>query len=486
MQPAMHREESIGWLETAALGLLAAYCGVGCATFEPPSLSAVDVDASSPLSGLAHVPEETAIEFGAALTMDVIGDAEWEIDTSDPATIRDPDGNDVDRSFVETAQVGSGPMLVILAVESLQIDEGVGLRVTGARPLVVFASDDITVNGTIDANARLDQPGPNGGGPGEGPPNAPGSVGGSGNNGTGNTADRRDGGGGGGAFGSAGGTGGNGCDSSNNCIGGGPGGIANDDSGLSILSGGSGGGNGAASETSGCATVNPGGAGGGAVQLSSESVITVGSMGGIHTGGGGGMGGSNVDTPCAGGGGGGGSGGAIYLQAPRITMGGTLAANGGGGGGAGEDDGIEHFVPGADAAMNGDEVLGGGRPLDIGDLMPDEGIGGDGRVGAIAPRETGQDSVGNGGGGGGGLGPHRDRYGCWRFRWCGWNMHSAVHVTAPRMHVPRSRLCSGHGRRDEKLAIAVWRAAGARWWACPDAGDRAARYCPAPGRPRCR
>ena len=175
-------------------------CGIvgtiaGCG-FDPPSLPEADpgppdasppeIDAPSPmLLGLAHVPEGTEIEFGAALTMDVIGDAEWEIDTSDPATIRDPDGNDVDRSFVETAQVGSGPMLVILAVESLQIDQGVSLRVTGARPLVVFASGDITVNGTIDANARLDQPGPNGGGPGSGPPNAPGGVGGSGNNGTG-------------------------------------------------------------------------------------------------------------------------------------------------------------------------------------------------------------------------------------------------------------------------------------------------------------
>jgi len=71
-----------------------------------------------------------------------------------------------------------------------------------------------------------------------------------------------------------------------------------------------------------------GGAGGGAIQIVSSTRITLGGEGLINAGGGGGVDGNQA---------GGGSGGAILLEAPVVTIGGTLAANGGGGGPNGQN-----------------------------------------------------------------------------------------------------------------------------------------------------
>jgi hypothetical protein len=68
---------------------------------------------------------------------------------------------------------------------------------------------------------------------------------------------------------------------------------------------------------------SPGG-GGGALQISSRTRITVTSAGIIDAGGGGAYGGKS--------GAGGGSGGALVLEAPQVSVDGTVAANGGGGG----------------------------------------------------------------------------------------------------------------------------------------------------------
>jgi len=66
------------------------------------------------------------------------------------------------------------------------------------------------------------------------------------------------------------------------------------------------------------------GGGGGALQVSSRTHITVTSAGIIDAGGGGADGGKS--------GAGGGAGGALVLEAPQVSVDGTLAANGGGGG----------------------------------------------------------------------------------------------------------------------------------------------------------
>jgi hypothetical protein len=71
----------------------------------------------------------------------------------------------------------------------------------------------------------------------------------------------------------------------------------------------------------------PGGAGGGALQISSLVSVTVTATGAITAPGGGGA------NTVSGGGTGGGAGGGILLEAPLVTVQGTLAANGGGGGG---------------------------------------------------------------------------------------------------------------------------------------------------------
>jgi hypothetical protein len=94
-----------------------------------------------------------------------------------------------------------------------------------------------------------------------------------------------------------------------------------------------------------------GGKGGGAIEIVSSVSITVGPVGVVQAGGGG------AGPGFAGGGG---AGGAILLEAPRVTVQGTLAANGGGGGGDG--DPAEDGRPNATAAsggLNGTTVVGG-------------------------------------------------------------------------------------------------------------------------------
>ncbi len=70
------------------------------------------------------------------------------------------------------------------------------------------------------------------------------------------------------------------------------------------------------------------------MQISAAESFTVSATGGLNAGGGGGSGGCH-DAASAGGGGG--SGGTIWLEAPVMTLLGTVASNGGGGGSAGQD-----------------------------------------------------------------------------------------------------------------------------------------------------
>jgi hypothetical protein len=75
-----------------------------------------------------------------------------------------------------------------------------------------------------------------------------------------------------------------------------------------------------------------GGGGGGALQISSRISITV--TGSIHARGGNGYGQTTID-----GGGGGGAGGAVLLEAPSLSLSGTLAVGGGNGGSSGAGPG---------------------------------------------------------------------------------------------------------------------------------------------------
>jgi hypothetical protein len=281
--------------------------------------------------------------------------------------------------FTAHPQLG-GPEVAVLSVAALEVTGTV--RVIGTRPLVVFATGAVAIDGVLDAGARGGEPGAGGyvDGPGhgasEGKP----------------VADVCDPGGGGGGFGEAGADGGD-----ENCVGvHGAGGGVYGDGALMVLEGGSGGG---AGSPGACAAV-PGGAGGGAVQVTSLRSIEV--RGGINAGGGGGGGGPYCMDPegDGGAGGGGGAGGAIFLEAPELSVSGVLRADGGGGGAGG--NGNSDNGPIGSGAAGGDGTLAGpGAGGATG--VPTSGSGGDGGTDARAAG-IGTSAEFNPGGGGGGAG----------------------------------------------------------------------------------
>lgn len=142
--------------------------------------------------------------------------------------------------------------------------------------------------------------------------------------------------------------------------------------GMLVGGGGGGGGGGTA-----------GGNGGGAIQLASNTLISIG--GGINAGG---CGGKSASGSISGAGGGG-AGGTIVLEAPQISIPGKLAVNGGGGGGVGTT------INGRNATL---------------DRTPAAGATGNGNggLGAAASMLDGAAATGiEGGGGGGGIGRMR-------------------------------------------------------------------------------
>ncbi|MBV8763115.1 MAG: hypothetical protein JO257_37865 [Deltaproteobacteria bacterium] len=238
-----------------------------------------------------------------------------------------------------------------------------GLTITGSVSFVgpnaaAFVADGaIAINGIVDVrgpcanNTKNAGPGGFNGGNGDNP----GSGMGAGAAQTG----KNDGGGGAG-YGAAGGTG----------NGGTAGGASYGDQFISVLVGGSGGGGG---HNGG----HVGGGGGGALQLASNTSVSIGNSGGINAGG---CGGGNTANDGNGGGGGGGAGGAILIEAPVVTVDGSLAVNGGAGGGDttnGAPGGLDRNM-----AANGD---GGG-------------------AGGAAATPAGQPAAANPGGGGGAVG----------------------------------------------------------------------------------
>ncbi len=198
----------------------------------------------------------------------------------------------------------AGTKVRVLTVESMEIPTGAALKVSGSLPLLIVASDVVTITGTLDVSADGTVPGPGGA-----------DGGGSGKGGEGC--------GGGQASAILSGYGGNGGSY------GGKGGMGNATTPKAAcgqvcptpLVGGSGGGD-------GDGISGTGGAGGGALQITAARSISI--SGKINAGGGAGQGG---DMP-SGNGGGGGSGGALILEAPSVKIDGVAAANGGGGGGA--------------------------------------------------------------------------------------------------------------------------------------------------------
>lgn len=220
----------------------------------------------------------------------------------------------------------------VVAGTSITIAAGQTVSAHGARPLVLLATDTITITGTLDVAGHLT--------------GLPQPIGPAGTACNGATLPTINGGGAGGSFGSKGGNGGN--DQQ-----GGQGGIAATAIVPTALIGGC---NGMTDNTnSGFGTA--GGAGGALALLSKNAIIVDGS---VDASGGGGGGGSRGN----GGGGGGGAGGMIVLDAQSVTGGGNLFATGGGGGeGAGRTNGFNGADPPdpATTASGGIGSSGGGN-----------------------------------------------------------------------------------------------------------------------------
>jgi len=304
-------------------------------------------------------------------------------------------GTPVAVASVTVAQPG-GPTLRVLIARAWTIND---VRIQGSLPVAFVASDEIKVQGVLDASADGGTKGPGAqtcdaasgaGGPAQGffeRPRAGNSGGYPGflwaSNGFG-----------GGGFGTAGGAGG----ITNSGLTVGTPGATNGTAELVPLRGGCQGGNDASSAP-------PSGAGGGAVQLvSSHSihVIAAGASKGIlHVGGGHGIAGvlgreDNTTTPVWGPGGGG-SGGGLLLEAATITLDDATAllAAGGGGGGYGA---CSPVPDGGDAPANTSTAAGGACPSTV----KPAAAGGDGASagnGAVGQAETFGGSSGSGGGG---------------------------------------------------------------------------------------
>jgi hypothetical protein len=240
-----------------------------------------------------------------------------------------------------------GSRLGVMRVNSLQVDMGGILRVSGALPLVIVANDTLRVFGRITASALKHEQFAGGFAPANGPgagqegvfwPSSGGSY-----CGVGGDASAPEG-------------------ESPTLAGG----TTYGNETLIPLLGGSGGGS------------ENGGAGGGALQLVAASEIQIGITGVVDAGGGGGRNG----------GGGGGSGGSLLLEAPSVTIEGVLAANGGGGGASVGGSGGSDATPNANPAL-GEGASNGG-----------EGSAGDEANGAAGVYVNNNDVPGGGGGAG--------------------------------------------------------------------------------------
>ncbi len=289
----------------------------------------------------------------------------------------------------------------------LVVREGVTVKAVGSRPLVLAASDFVTLDGVIDARpmslaGALCPPssagpgGGKGGASGRGSPTASSGMRGEGpaggNGGSTKSNGTVGGGGGGGASAGSGG----GASTGTLAYLGGSGGEPYTPAQLATFVGGSGGGGGGCNGAS-ATPLGSGGGGGGAVALLSLKGITVGSApspGGVNAGGCGGFAGTT--------GGGGGAGGTILLEAPVVQLAAStvLAANGGGGGDLSGHDGQPGQF-GTAVAYGGDNTQfaynGAGNGAANNQLD-----GGNANVlGTVGPPGV---SAGNGYGGGGGAG----------------------------------------------------------------------------------
>jgi hypothetical protein len=279
--------------------------------------------------------------------------------------------------------LSDGRRVAVLMADSVTINGGAKLSLSGTRPFILLANGKVEINGTIQAAVSDTNFWWGGGAPGASSGDRVGICAlpaGPGGGGKGNSAAMAAGAGGGGFCG-AGGRGSGVADAGVFAAGGMPYGNVE----LVPLVGGSGGGSALGGFTPTLGTNH----GGGAVQIVSGDSILIGDVGVVD------MGGGFPNSPSSSvEGGGGGSGGAILLEAPSVTVNGVLAANGGGGGGGY----LQHGLPGQPSST---PATGGG-------------LGGSGSGGTVASGSDAKIGSANdkAGGGGGGAGRIRINTGC--------------------------------------------------------------------------
>jgi len=278
---------------------------------------------------------------------------------------------DMDKlQFAIIDQPGGGKIGMYVA-KSFRVEPNAGLRTKGTYALAIVAIDSFDIQGTIDVGAQNSYPtaggyvhgataGAKGGGPGGG--------------GAGSSTNA----GGGGGFC---GTGGKGAAIAAGTAG--AGGVTYGNPTLIPLIGGSAGGSAALTDS---------GSGGGAVQLVAGKTFTLGANAFINAGGGGG---TFVGAASSQHGAGGGSGGAILIEAPTVSLLGTLAANGGAGGSkdVGQDGKLDGTQAVGTAQTNGS--LGGSGSAQEGPngvdgtwVDGDNAAGGGGGAGRIRVNST--------------------------------------------------------------------------------------------------
>ena len=330
----------------ATLAILATF-GPAC-SFESPTGTSSPTDASTDPS-----PDVRAGCFGSIVPVcpDPL-----------PTATRSLDGTIDTDTHPDCRPTGTALAACVIAGSSIAV---ANVRATGSKPLVLLATRDISINGTLDVASRVG--GSRGAGSGTGTCVA------------GGTATSR-GGGAGGSHGGAGGDGGNGGQGS-----GGKGTAGPIASGMG-LRGGCDGARGSGN------LPGQGGAGGGAVALVATRIVVTGI---INASGAAGLE-SDDGNGEAGGAGGGGAGGTIVLDAPDVMIMGFAFTNGGGGGGA--------SACSSDSGNNGSDPTrtapgaGGNGGAD------GECEGGDGGTGSSGDSGSGGEAGSNGGGGGGGGG----------------------------------------------------------------------------------
>jgi hypothetical protein len=326
-------------------------------------IDAIPIDAI-PIDAPPDVPPDATACFGTDIVRICLANP-----PTQPLTISDFTVVDTDDTAMCAALTSGGDYCVIAAT-TLTINND--LRATGARPLVLLATDSITTtsNNTIDVGSHRTR---DAGTPEVGAGANPAVC-------AAITTPTNGGGGAGGSFAGAGGLGGNG---NGAAAGGGVPGLAV--APITELRGGCPGQGGAGS--------NPGagGQGGGAVFLIAGVRIDV--AGGINAAGESGTGGARSTS----GAGGGGSGGMIGFDAPLIIVSSLILANGGGGG--------------EGSSQNNTTGRVGNEPITIAAAAGgagNTGTGGDGGAGsagaAAGPGAMGLSNDGGGGGGGGGAG----------------------------------------------------------------------------------